>query len=164
MIALRFLLKGRGQTVLIVLGIAMGVAVQFFLASLIGGRVSEEEFFGRENITTGALSDLKRATLLARKMVVEYGMSEKLGPQTYGHKEEMPFLGREMTENRNYSEEIAALIDKEVSQFIAAGRKKADGIIKKHKSLIEKVAEKLLKEETMPEEEFIKIVGPKNKS
>lgn len=127
------------------------------IASLMGGRVAEEEFFGPGEITTGAQNDLKRATLLARKMVVEFGMSDKLGPQTYGHKEEMPFLGKEIAENRNYSEEVASLIDKEVSNFIQDGKTRAKAIIKKHKPVIEKLSEKLLKEETVSGEEFGKL-------
>jgi cell division protease FtsH len=124
------------------------------IASLLGGRVAEEKFFGAENITTGAQNDLKRATLLARKMVVEFGMSTKLGPQTYGHKEEMPFLGKEIAESRNYSEEIASLIDKEVSSFIKEGHDKAKEIIEKHGAEIEKLAEILLKVETLSGDEL----------
>jgi len=124
------------------------------IASLMGGRVAEEEFFGGDNITTGAQNDLKRATQLARKMITEYGMSEKLGPQTYGHKEEMPFLGKEYTEQRNYSDKIAGLIDEEIANIISEGRKKADFIIKKHKKNIEKIADVLLKQETIDANEF----------
>ena len=127
------------------------------IASLMGGRAVEEEFFGPREITTGAQNDLKRATLLARKMVVEFGMSDKLGPQTYGHKEELPFLGKEISENRNYSEEVASLIDKEVSNFIQEGRARAKAIIKKHKPVIGKLSEKLLKEETISGDEFEKL-------
>lgn len=127
------------------------------IASLMGGRVAEEEFFGRENITTGAQNDLKRATQLSRKMITEYGMSDKLGPQTYGHKEELPFLGKEYTEHRNYSEKIANLIDDEVSRLIEDGRLRAQEIIKKHKKTMERIAETLLKQETIDEEEFKKF-------
>lgn len=134
------------------------------IASLLGGRVAEEEFFGKENISTGAQNDLKRATILARKMVVEYGMSDKLGPQTYGHKEEMPFLGKELAEQRNYSDEIASLIDKEISAFIAKGKKKAGDIISKHKNNIKKLSDELLKRETIQKEEFEKIIEGKKKT
>lgn len=133
------------------------------IASLMGGRVAEEEFFGRENITTGAQNDLKKATLLARKMVTEYGMSEKLGPQTYGHKEELPFLGKEYTEQRNYSDKIANLIDDEVSSVIAKGRLKAKKIIDDHRAVLKKIAETLLVQETLEGEEFLKFF-PKPKS
>ncbi len=133
------------------------------ITSLLGGRVAEEEFFGKENISTGAQNDLKRATLLARKMVVEFGMSEKLGPQTYGHKEEMPFLGKELSEHRNYSDEVAFLIDSEITSFIAKGRKKAREIIVKHKANIKKLSKELLKKETILKDEFIEIIEGKNK-
>ena len=127
------------------------------IASLMGGRVAEEEFFGAANITTGAQNDLKRATLLARKMVTEYGMGAKLGPQTYGHREEMPFLGKEYTEHRNYSDKIANLIDEEVSTLIDAGHQKAEKIIHTHKTVIEKIADTLLKQETIDETEFLQF-------
>ncbi len=133
------------------------------IASLMGGRVAEEEFFGPENITTGAQNDLKRATLLARKMITEYGMSEKLGPQTYGHKEELPFLGKDFTEQRNYSDKIASLIDEEVTRIISEGRKKANEIIIKHKVNVEKIADTLLKKETIEADEFKKFFAS-NKS
>lgn len=127
------------------------------IASLMGGRAAEEEFFGEENITTGAQNDLKRATVLARKMITEYGMSEKLGPQTYGHKEELPFLGKDYAEHRNYSDKIASIIDEEISRMISDGRKKADEIIKKHKKTLEKIADTLLKQETIEADEFKKF-------
>lgn len=132
------------------------------IASFMGGRVAEEIFFGADNITTGAQNDLKRATLLARKMITEYGMSDKLGPQTYGHKEELPFLGKEYTEHRNYSEKIANLIDDEVSRIISDGRKRAQEILSKHKNTVEKIAETLLEKETIEEDEFGKFF-PDNK-
>lgn len=125
------------------------------ITSLMGGRVAEEEFFGPENITTGAQNDLKRATLLARKMITEYGMSDKLGPQTYGHREELPFLGKEYTEHRNYSEKIANLIDDEVSALIEHGRAKAHEVVKDHKKTIEKIADTLIAQETINEKEFL---------
>lgn len=133
------------------------------IASLMGGRVAEEEFFGKDNITTGAQNDLKRATQLARKMVTEYGMGTKLGPQTYGHREEMPFLGKEYTEHRNYSDKVASLIDDEVSGLIERGQKRADQIIKTHKKTIEKIADTLLAQETINESEFSKFFPVKNK-
>ncbi len=126
------------------------------IASLLGGRVAEEEFFGPENITTGAQSDLKRATQIARKMITEFGMSERLGPQTYGHREEMPFLGKEYTEHRNYSEKIANLIDEEVSSLIQKGQRKSREIIRSHKEIMEKISDSLLKNETIDADDFLK--------
>ncbi|OQB06334.1 MAG: ATP-dependent zinc metalloprotease FtsH [bacterium ADurb.Bin212] len=136
------------------------------ISSLLAGRVAEEVFFGEENITTGAQNDLKRATNTARKMVVEYGMSDKLGAQTYGHSENLPFLGKDLAEHRNYSEEIASMIDKEVSRIITSGKMKAHEIIVGHKNDIKKLSEKLLKEETISDEEFLVAIGenqPKEK-
>jgi cell division protease FtsH len=124
------------------------------IATFLGGRVAEEEFFGKDNITTGAQNDLKKATQLARKMVTEYGMSDKLGTQIFGHKEEMPFLGKEYTEHRNYSEEVANMIDKEVSTIINNAKTEATEIIKKHKDNIQKIADILLEKETIEADEF----------
>jgi len=124
------------------------------IATLMGGRVAEEEFFGRSNVTTGAQNDMKKATELARKMVTDFGMSDRLGPQTYGHREEMPFLGKDYTEHRNYSEEIAKIIDEEVTKLIQEGRQQADQIVKTHKKIIEQIAEDLLKKETINDKEF----------
>jgi cell division protease FtsH len=126
------------------------------IATLMGGRVAEEEFFGRPNVTTGAQNDMKKATELARKMVTEFGMSDRLGPQTYGRREEMPFLGKEYSEHRNYSEEIAKIIDEEVTKLIREGRENADKIVKGHKKVIEEIAEDLLKKETIDDKEFLK--------
>jgi len=129
------------------------------IATLMGGRVAEEEFFGKDNITTGAQNDMKKATELARHMVTEYGMSDRLGPQTYGHRDEMPFLGKEYTEHRNYSEDIAKTIDEEVTKLIADGRERADKIVKSHKKIISEIADDLLKKETIDDKEFLKYFG-----
>ena len=128
------------------------------IATLLGGRVAEEQFFGKENITTGAQNDLKKATMLARKMVTEYGMSEKLGTQIYGHKEEMPFLGKDYAEHRNYSEEVANLIDKEIARIILDAKDEATKIIAKHKDNIKKISEVLLEKETIEADEFEKYL------
>ncbi|MEI7792253.1 MAG: ATP-dependent zinc metalloprotease FtsH [Candidatus Berkelbacteria bacterium] len=124
------------------------------IATLMGGRVAEEEFFGYDNVTTGASNDLKRATEIARRMVTDYGMSTKLGAQIYGHREEMPFLGKSYNEQRNYSEDVARLIDEEVAALIKSGKKTADEIIKTHKKVIDQIAEDLLKQETLNATEF----------
>lgn len=134
------------------------------IATLMGGRVAEEQFFGKENITTGAQNDLKKATELARKMVTDYGMSDKLGTQIYGHRDEMPFLGKEYSEHRNYSEEIAKLIDQEISRLISEGKKEAENIISTHKKIIDQISEDLLKKETINETEFKKYFEDKKKS
>ena len=133
------------------------------IATLMGGRVAEEVFFGRDNITTGAQNDLKKATDIARKMVTDYGMSEKLGTQIYGHREEMPFLGKEYTEHRNYSEDVARLIDEEIAKLISEGKKSAEEIVKTHKPIIEKIADDLLQKETLSGEEFEAFFPPRPK-
>ncbi len=125
------------------------------LASMLAGRTAEKIIFNE--ITTGAENDLRKATKLARKMVTEFGMSEKLGPMTFGHKEELVFLGRELGERRNYSEEVAAKIDEEVRNIIEKALKTASDLLIKHKKKLKQVAEKLIDEETIEEEEFNKL-------
>jgi cell division protease FtsH len=117
------------------------------LAGLLGGRAAEELVF--EDITTGASSDLERATRLARKMVTEYGMSDKLGPLTFGHKEELVFLGREIGEQRNYSEEVAQAIDEEVRRLITEAHEKALRILSENKDKLVNLARKLIELETL---------------
>jgi cell division protease FtsH len=131
------------------------------IAVLLAGYVTEREIFG--DITTGATSDLRRATKLARKLITDYGMSESLGPRTYGEKEEMIFLGREITEQRDYSEKVAEQIDKEITHFIEHAVHTAKGIVNREKSILEKVVKVLMKQETLEKEEFDKIVGKKPK-
>jgi cell division protease FtsH len=133
------------------------------IASLMGGRSAEEEFFGADKVTTGAQNDLKRATELARKMVTEYGMSDKLGPQTYGHHEEMPFLGKDYTEQRNYSDKIASIIDEEVSVIIVKARDKARQIIAKQRKTIDNIANVLLQKEVLEADEFVKFFADESK-
>lgn len=121
------------------------------LTAMIGGWVAEQEIFGE--VTTGATSDLSRATDLARRLVMQYGMSD-LGPQTFGKKEELIFLGKEIHEQRNYSEKIAEAIDKEVAKFIANARKEATEIVNKNREKLNLVAKTLLEKETLEREEF----------
>lgn len=129
------------------------------IASLLGGRVAEEQYYGKDQITTGAQNDLKRATSIARRMVVEFGMSEKLGTQTYGHRDDLPFLGKDLMEQRNYSDETAYMIDREVSSLILEGKNKAEHIISKHKHEIDKLTDRLMKEETIAADDFSELIG-----
>lgn len=129
------------------------------IAVLLAGYMAEEEVFNE--ITTGATSDLRRATGLARKLITDYGMSETLGPRTFGEKEEMIFLGREIHEQRDYSEKIAEKIDTEISAFIDQASHKAKGIIKEQRKDLEKIVKALLEKETLERDEFEKIVGAK---
>jgi cell division protease FtsH len=123
------------------------------LAALLAGRAAEEIAFGE--ITTGASNDLQRATKLARKMVVEYGMSDVMGPQTYGEKEELIFLGREISESKNYSDEVAAKIDKEVSSIISNAYQLAKKTIADNRKILDKLSADLLKKEVIVEDEFL---------
>ena len=123
------------------------------LAAMLAGRAAEEIVFGE--ITTGASNDMQRATKLARKMVTEYGMSDILGPQTYGEKEDMIFMGRDNSESKNYSDEIAAKIDKEVSSIITNAYQLAKETIGSNRKILDKVSDDLLKKEVITEDEFL---------
>ena len=133
------------------------------LATLLGGYCAEKLVFGE--ITTGASNDLEKASELARKLVKEYGMSEKLGPVAFGEKEELVFLGKEIGEQRNYSETVAAKIDEEVARFIKNAESSAKKILKKKRKLLNKIAKTLCEKETIEREEFEKLmkVGKKEK-
>lgn len=126
------------------------------LAALLGGFVAEKLVFGE--ITTGASNDLEKASELARKLVKEYGMSEKLGPIAFGEKEELVFLGKEIGEQRNYSEKVASEIDEEVSRFIKNAQNSARNILKKKRKVLNKIAGTLAEKETIEREEFEKLI------
>ncbi len=122
------------------------------IAGMLGGNVSEQIVFG--DITTGASNDLEKATNLARAMVTQYGMSEKLGPLTFGKKEEMIFLGREISEQRNYSDEVAAKIDAEVREIIDKAYERAKEALTAHRAVLDRLAALLVEKETIEGEEF----------
>jgi cell division protease FtsH len=117
------------------------------LAAMLGGRAAEEIIF--HEVTTGASSDIQRATKLARAMVTQYGMSEKLGPITFGEKEELIFLGREIAEQRNYSEDVARQIDREVRSLIDEAYQTAKQVLATHRDKLVAIAERLIHEETL---------------
>ncbi|MCW1891667.1 MAG: ATP-dependent zinc metalloprotease FtsH [Candidatus Uhrbacteria bacterium] len=127
------------------------------IATMLGGYAAEEIYFGQT--TTGPSSDMKEVTKLARKMVTQWGMSETLGPRVYGEQEDMIFLGREIHENRNYSEKIAELIDTEVNGIINRALNTARDIIKTHRENIDRVVDILLEKETLEREAFYEAVG-----
>jgi cell division protease FtsH len=129
------------------------------MCSLLGGYVSEECFFGE--LTTGASNDLERATNIARRMVTEYGMSP-LGPVIYGEKNREVFLGRDFGHVRNYSEEVASAIDKEIKKMIDATYVKVKKMVSENKDLIDRIAKKLLEKETLNRKEFMKFFGEKD--
>lgn len=126
------------------------------LAVLLGGYTSEELTFG--DTTTGPSNDLERATHIARGMVTRYGMSP-LGPRTFGKKEELVFLGKEMSEERDYSNETAQAIDAEVQKLIQDAHNVARTILTEKKSTLDAIATRLLEKETIEKEEFDQIVG-----
>ena len=117
------------------------------LATLMGGHTAEEIIFNE--ITTGSQNDIEHATKLARKMVTDYGMSEKLGPRTFGHKEELVFLGREISEQRDYSDKVAEQIDDEVHIIIQQAYETAKRILIANKPKLIQMAERLITEETI---------------
>ena len=123
-----------------------------FMAFSLGGHVAEELIFGE--VTTGPSSDIEKATNMARKMVTEYGMSRKLGPIAFGHKEEAVFLGRDANEQRNYSDEVAYEIDKEVRAIIEAAYAKAVVIVTTYKAKMIEIAEALIERETLEGVDF----------
>ncbi len=127
------------------------------LAGLLGGRAAEELIFN--DVTTGAASDLERATKLARQMVTEYGMSERLGPLTFGRKQELVFLGREIGEQRNYSEEVAQVIDEEIRRIISEAHEKARSVLTQHKDTLVRLAKKLIEVETLEGEELERVLS-----
>jgi cell division protease FtsH len=129
------------------------------LATLLGGHVSEQMFIG--DVTTGASNDLERATHMARAMVTRYGMSS-LGPRTFGKKEELVFLGREISEEKDYSEHTAENIDSEVSLLIKNASAAAEKILIEKKDVLQKLVDILLEKETIEKEEFNEIVGIKS--
>ncbi len=122
------------------------------LAVLLGGYMAEKETFGE--VTTGASNDLRTATQLAKKIITEYGMDENLGPRTFGEKEELIFLGKEIHEQRDYSEKTAELIDEEIMALIKDAQETAKEILIKKKKDLEKIVDALLKKETLEREEF----------
>jgi len=130
------------------------------LAIFMGGRVAEEICLGE--MTTGAGNDIERATEMARKMVCEWGMSEKMGPLTYGSKEEPVFLGRDTGNNKNFSDETAMLIDQEVKSLVMGGYKTAHKIITDHRDSLEKMALALLDRETLNLVEINEIIDGKS--
>jgi cell division protease FtsH len=153
-------------------GMALGVTMQLpeddkhnysseylhdMLAILLGGRIAEEIALG--GITTGAGNDLERSTELARKMVCEWGMSDQMGPLTFGKKEEQIFLGREIAQHQDYSEDTALRIDQEVKRFVTDNYERARQVLTAHKASLEKVASELLVREVLDGEQVRRIVS-----
>jgi cell division protease FtsH len=127
------------------------------LVHLLGGRVAEKLVL--DDISTGASNDIQRATKIARGMVTHYGMSDELGPMTYGSDEDEVFLGRDFSKSKNYSEEVAAKIDNEMRSIIDKAYYKAETLLKENMDKLHKVAEALLEKETLDAEQFNEIIA-----
>jgi cell division protease FtsH len=125
------------------------------IAGLLAGNVAERMIFG--DTTTGASNDIEKATDLARRMVTEFGMSDKLGPLSFGKRDELVFLGREIGEQRNYSDDVARQIDEEVRTIIDRAYERATDVLTAHRDRLVALAEKLVAEETVDSEEFEKL-------
>jgi cell division protease FtsH len=126
------------------------------IAVMMGGRVAEEMYL--KKITTGAGNDLEQATDMARRMVCEWGMSDVMGPLTFGKKEEQIFLGREIAQHQDYSETTAALIDKEVKKLVLEGYEKAREILSTHADALHRIAQALLEYEVLAGEEVMGVL------
>jgi cell division protease FtsH len=142
---------------------SMGLqSVAYFKANMavsLGGRLAEEIVFGSDEITTGASGDLVSVTRIARAMVTRYGMSERLGPIVFGEKEEMIFLGREISEQRNYSDDIARQIDEEVYVLINEAYERSQEILVKNRSVLDDMANALLEIETLDGDQLKELIG-----
>ena len=126
------------------------------IAVKMGGRIAEE--IALDQVTTGANDDLEKATGLARKMVCEWGMSQRMGPLTFGHKEEQVFLGRDIARQQDYSEDTAIKIDQEVKRIVEDNYQRARKILTDNQDLLEQLAEALLEREILTAEDVQRIV------
>jgi cell division protease FtsH len=126
------------------------------MVGLLGGRVAEQLILG--DISTGASNDIQRVSSIARKMVMEYGMSQKIGTITFGSGHDEVFIGKDLAKSKNYSEEVANDIDREVKAFIDEAYVKAEQILKEHVDILHAVANALLQSEKIGAEEFNAIV------
>jgi cell division protease FtsH len=127
------------------------------IAILLGGRIAEE--ITMNGMTTGAGNDLERSTELARKMVCEWGMSDAMGPLTFGKKEEQIFLGREIAQHQDYSEDTAIRIDHEIKRFVTTNYERARGVLEEYKQALLRIAEELLAREVLDAEQVRRIVA-----
>ncbi|KKQ27081.1 MAG: ATP-dependent zinc metalloprotease FtsH [Candidatus Magasanikbacteria bacterium GW2011_GWC2_37_14] len=129
------------------------------LAMTLGGFVTERLVYGNEMLSTGPANDLKQATALATSMVMRFGMSDILGPRSYGENQELIFLAEEIHQHKNYSEKTAEVLDNEIDRLLEEGKKVAEQIIKEHRTQMDNLVKHLLEKETVEQEEFIEVVG-----
>src|SRR5215207_5310083 len=128
------------------------------LAMFFGGRVAEEIIFGADKVTTGAGNDIERATALARRMVTQFGMSERIGPLAVGDKEQEIFLGREFAQRREISERTAQMVDDEVKRLVDEAYARAMAILSENRELLDRIADALLERETIDREDLDRLV------
>lgn len=138
---------------------ALGTSKRYFdqIAAALGGRAAEELVFG--DVTNGASSDLENVTRIARTMVTRWGMSAKLGPRVFGQKEELIFLGREIGEQRDYSESVAEIIDQEVHEIVSTAYQRTLEVLRENRDKLDALAERLMEVETIGREEFLEVMG-----
>jgi cell division protease FtsH len=134
------------------------VEIKAMMASLFGGRVAEELIFGDDKVTTGAADDIRRATGLARRMVTEFGFSDKLGPLRYAENEEEVFLGHSVTQRKNVSDATAKVIDEEIRRIVDEGEQKAREILTQHLDELHLLAKGLLEYETLSADEIRRVI------
>ena len=134
------------------------VQLDALVTSLFGGRVAEELIFGEENITTGASDDIRRATDICRRMVTEFGYSEKLGPLRYAVNQEEVFLGHSVTQQQNMSDATARLIDEEIRRLVEEGETRCRGILEEHLDALHALAKGLLEYETLSRDEIDRLL------
>ena len=132
------------------------------IAMTLGGYVTEKEIFG--DLTTGASNDLQKATRIARELITQYGMSDLLGPRTYGERDEMVFLGKQLHESRDYSEKVAETIDGEITRLLAEALATATRIVQEQRKAMDSIVNVLLEKETIEKEEFETLIGAKKKA
>jgi len=126
------------------------------LAMTLGGRAAEELVF--DEVTTGAANDLEKVTGTAKNMIMRYGMSEKLGPRTLGHRQDQPFLGRDMGHDADYSQEIAREIDDEIRRIIEDAHERARQVLSERMEELHRISKILLERETIDAEQFVKLL------
>src|SRR6202167_4254902 len=132
--------------------------LEAMMASLFGGRISEELIFGTDRVTTGAADDIRRATNLARRMVTEFGFTDKLGPLRYSENEEEVFLGHSVTQRKNVSDATAKVIDDEIRRIVDEGERTARGILTEHLDELHLLAKGLLEYETLSADEIRRLI------
>jgi cell division protease FtsH len=126
------------------------------MAMTLGGRAAEEIIFGE--ITTGASNDLEKVTSTAKQMVMRFGMSEKLGPRVFGHDHGQPFLGREFSNEPDYSDEIASEIDSELRRLVENAHQTAHKVLEEHREKLDRISKILIRQETIDAEQFLRLL------